>query len=193
MLMQNSLFCLVLVCAAVTGFAQTVVHYELKMNELKTEFGALPSVMHLKPGDIVDTTTVDCYGKEAEAAGFKVKGDNPLTGPFYVDGAEPGDTLVVKFLKIEPNALQGWGGAGPGFGAINSSSYTPVLGGPIARREWVYDIDKAANAATYHAKDSNFTVKIPMHPFLGCVWGLHLQMKRCGVRLRPQSLAAWAV
>jgi acetamidase/formamidase len=53
--------------------------------------------------------------------------------------------------------------------AINSSGYTPVLGGPIPSREWVYSIDKAANAATFQAKDSKFSVKIPMHPFLGCV------------------------
>ncbi|MBV9479360.1 MAG: acetamidase/formamidase family protein, partial [Acidobacteria bacterium] len=31
----------------------------------------------------------------------RVKGDNPLTGPFYVEGAEPGDTLAVKILDIQ--------------------------------------------------------------------------------------------
>jgi acetamidase/formamidase len=35
--------------------------------------------------------------------------------------------------------------------------------------EWPYPIDKARNEATFQAKDSNFTVKIPLHPFLGCV------------------------
>jgi acetamidase/formamidase len=93
----------------------------------------------------------------------------PLTGPFYVEEAEPGDTLAVRFLTIEPNSKQGFGGAGPGFGALNSSHYTPMLGGSIPQKSWVYPIDKSENVATFHANDSDFSVKIPMHPFLGCI------------------------
>jgi amidase len=165
-----------LAAACTTGLAGqpgspsgNVVHYELKMQELKTTWGNLPPVMHVKPGDTIDTTTVDADGKEPEAKGFKPDGPNPLTGPFYVDGAEPGDTLAVKFISIEPNNKEGFGSAGPGFGALNSSNYTPVLGGPIPKSEWVYPIDKAANVATFKAHDTNFSVKIPLHPFLGCV------------------------
>jgi acetamidase/formamidase len=161
--------CLTYLAACASLLAQHVVHYELKMQELKTVYGDLPPVMHVKPGDIIDTTTVDADGKEPEAKGYKVAGPNPLTGPFYIDGAEPGDTLAVKFISIETNAKEGFGSAGPGFGALNSSGYTPVLGGPIPKSEWPYLIDKAANVATFKAKDSNFSVKIPLHPFLGCV------------------------
>jgi acetamidase/formamidase len=166
-----SIFSSVLFGGAASLFSQTgaVVHYELKMNELKTVYGPLPPVMHVKPGDTIDTTTVDADGKEAEAAGFKVNGPNPLTGPFYVDGAEPGDILKVKFIAIDVNAPNGFGSAGPGFGALNSSKYTPVLGAPIPKTEWTYPIDKAANMAAFQAKDSAFSVKIPLHPFLGCV------------------------
>ena len=160
-----------LLCTATPLFSQTgsVVRYELKMNELKTVYGPLPPVMHVKPGDTIETTTVDADGKEAEAAGFKVNGPNPLTGPFYVDGAEPGDMLSVKFLAIDVNSKQGFGSAGPGFGALNSSKYTPVLGAPIPKTEWTYPVDAASNTATFHAKDSAFSVNIPLHPFLGCV------------------------
>ena len=159
------LFCRSLLMAQ-TG---TVVHYQLKMQELKSVYGNLPPVMHVKSGEIIDTTTVDADGKEVIAAGFKVDGPNPLTGPFYIDGTEAGDTLAVKFVSIETNAKEGFGSAGPGFGALNSTNYTPVLGAPISKLEWPYVIDKAANVATFRAKDSNFSVKIPLHPFLGCV------------------------
>jgi acetamidase/formamidase len=152
--------------AAALSSAQQVVHYQLKMQELKTVYGNVPPVMHVKPGDIIDTTTVDADGKEPAAAGYKMNGPNPLTGPFYIDGAEPGDTLAVKFLAIETNAKEGFGSAGPGFGALNSTNYTPVLGGPIPKLEWPYVIDKSANVATFQAKDSKFSVKIPLHPFL---------------------------
>jgi acetamidase/formamidase len=152
-----------------TSSGPRTLHYELKFQELKYVFGPLPPVLRVHAGDIIDTTTVDADGKALEEAGLKVTGPNPLTGPFYVEEAEPGDTLVVRFLTIEPNAKQGFGGAGPGFGALNSSHYTPMLGKSIPEKSWVYAIDKSENVATFHANDSNFSVKIPMHPFLGCV------------------------
>lgn len=145
------------------------VRYELKLPDLKYVYGTLPPVLHIKPGDTVETNTVDADGKAMEAAGLKPGGPNPLTGPFYVDGAEPGDTLAVRFLHLEVNGKEGWGSAGPGFGALNSSHFTPILGPGIPRRTWTYAIDKAANVATFQAADSKFSVKIPLHPFLGCV------------------------
>src|SRR5579862_6778764 len=145
------------------------VRYEPKLQDLKYVYGMLPPVLHIKPGDTVETNTVDADGKAIEAAGLKPAGPNPLTGPFYIDGAEPGDTLAVRFLHLEVNGKEGWGSAGPGFGALNSSHFTPVLGPGIPRRTWTYAIDKAANVATFQAADSKFSVKIPLHPFLGCV------------------------
>ncbi len=126
-------------------------------------------MLRIRPGDIVETNTVDADGKVLEAAGIKPQGPNPLTGPFYVEGAEPGDTLAVRFLRLEVDGKEGWGSAGPGFGALNSSHYTPVLGEGIPKRTWTYPIDKAKNVATFRANDSNFSVPIPLHPFLGCV------------------------
>ena len=75
----------------------------------------------------------------------------------------------MRFLHLEVNGTEGWGSAGPGFGALNSSHYTPVLGEGIPQKTWTYPIDKAANVATFQANDSSFSVKIPLHPFLGCV------------------------
>jgi acetamidase/formamidase len=145
------------------------VHYELKFRDLKYVFGPLPPVLRVHAGDIIDTATVDADGKAVEEAGIKVAGPNPLTGPFYIEEAQPGDTLVVRFLTIDPNTKQGFGGAGPGFGALNSSHYTPMLGESIPPKSWIYPIDKSENVATFHANDSDFSVKIPLHPFLGCV------------------------
>jgi acetamidase/formamidase len=97
------------------------------------------------------------------------KGDNPLAGPFYVEGAEPGDTLAVKILDLQVDGDTGVGAFSPGFGSINSSHYTPMLGGELPERVWFYHIDHAANTATFKAIDTDFSVKIPMHPFFGCI------------------------
>ena len=148
--------------------AQTV-SYELKLNELKYDYGVAPPVAHLKPGDVLETNTIDADGHALEDAGMKVPGPNPLTGPFYIEGAEPGDTVAIHFLAVDVNAEKGFGSAGPGFGAINSSGYTPMLGASIPRSTWAYVIDKKTNTAAFKANDSAYTVAIPLHPFLGCV------------------------
>jgi acetamidase/formamidase len=98
-----------------------------------------------------------------------VKGDNPLTGPFAVAGAEPGDTLVVKILELTVDSSTGVGALAPGFGALNTTSFTPMLNANLPEKVWFYDIDSRANQATFHALDSNFSVNIPLQPFLGCI------------------------
>lgn len=145
------------------------MEYKLQLKDLKYVYGVMQPVLRVHSGDIIETTTVDADGHALEAAGLPVKGPNPLTGPFYVEGAEPGDTLAIHFLAVDVNAPEGFGSAGPGFGALNSSHYTPVLGQGIPKRTWTYPIDKGSNTATFHANDSKFSVKIPLHPFLGCV------------------------
>ena len=126
----------------------------------------------LKSGDILDTNTLDCFGNGLKKPGDTLsmaKGDNPLAGPFYVEGAEPGDTLAVKILDLQVDGNMGVGAFAPGFGAINETNYTPMLHAPLPERVWFYPIDHAANTATFKALDSDFTVKIPMHPFFGCI------------------------
>ena len=63
------------------GSARTL-HYELRFEDLKFVYGPLPPVMRLRPGDTLETTTVDAEGKDLEAHGMKDKGPNPLKGPF---------------------------------------------------------------------------------------------------------------
>ncbi len=123
-------------------------------------------------GDILDTNTLDCFGNILRKPGdtmSMVKGDNPLAGPFYIEGAEPGDTLAVKILDLLVDGDSGVGAYSPGFGALSGSHYTPVLEPPLKERVWFYHIDHASNTASYKALDSDFSVKIPVHPFFGCI------------------------
>src|SRR4051812_43084619 len=149
-----------------------VVRYEPKEADLKYVFGAAKPVAQVKPGDIIDTRTFDCFGNAIQKPGdtlAKIKGDNPLTGPFFVEGAEPGDTLVVKILELAVDSNQGVGAMAPGFGALVPTTYTPMLHPQPTERFWFYPIDRKKNEATFRALDSAFTTKIPLHPFLGCL------------------------
>jgi amidase len=155
--------------AAASG---NVVKYRATMNNVKYVYATVEPVGRLKSGDTLETNTVDAFGNALQKPGdtlSMVKGDNPLTGPFYVEGAEPGDTLGVKILDLQVDSNQGVGAFGPGFGALNATNYTPMLGPTLPERIWYYPIDHATNTATFKAADTNFSVKIPLNPFFGCI------------------------
>ena len=149
-----------------------VVQYHATIDNVKYVYGVAPPVAHVRPGNILEANSLDCFGNAIKKPGDTqslVKGDNPLTGPFFIEGAEPGDTLVVHILDLKVDGNQGLGAFTPGFGALNKTNYTPMLHPPLAERIWFYPIDHASNTATFQALDSNYKVKIPLHPFLGCI------------------------
>ena len=156
-----------------TVAAQTgTVKYHATINDVKYVYGVAQPVARLKSGDTLETNTVDAFGNAIQKPGdtlSMVKGDNPLTGPFHIESAEPGDTLAVKILDLQVDGNQGVGALAPGFGALNETNYTPMLHQPLPEKIWFYPIDHATNTATFKALDSNFSVKIPLHPFLGCI------------------------
>ena len=152
--------------------AQNVVRYHATMKDVKYVYGTMDPVMRLKSGDVLETNTVDAFGNVIQKPGdtlSMVKGDNPLTGPFYIEGAQPGDTLAVKILDLQVDSNQGVGMLAPGFGALVPTNYTPMLNVTVPEKIWFYPIDHATNTATFKALDSTFTVKIPLHPFFGCI------------------------
>src|ERR1700689_5444042 len=160
------------ILAGTTAPAQNVVKYQATINNVKYVYASALPVARLKAGDILDTNTLDCFGNAIQKPGDTLsmsKGDNPLTGPFYIEGAEPGDTLSVKILDLQIDGNQGVGAFAPGFGAINETNYTPMLHPPLPEKIWYYHIDHVANTATVRALDWEFWVKIPMHPFFGCL------------------------
>src|SRR6266705_2183191 len=78
---------------AAHAFAQNVVHYTTTNANVKYLFATAEPVLHLKPGDILDTNTLDCFGNGLKKPGDTLSmatGDNPLAGPFYVEGADFG-------------------------------------------------------------------------------------------------------
>ena len=74
-----------------SALAQNVVHYTATNSNVKYLFATAEPVAHLKSGDILDTNTLDCFGNVLKKPGDTlslVKGDNPLTEPFFVEGAD---------------------------------------------------------------------------------------------------------
>jgi len=163
-----------LAASTATSFAQSgnTITYHATIDTVKYVYGSAEPVARLKPGDILDTNTLDCFGNALKKPGDTLgmaKGDNPLTGPFYVEGAQPGDTLAVKILDLQVDGNQGIGAFAPGFGALNETNYTPMLHPPLPEKVWFYPVNHSDNTATFKALDSDFSVKIPLHPFFGCI------------------------
>ena len=69
--------------------------------------GSHPTALKIASGDTVTAATVDAHGFDHR--GTKV-GDrpNPMTGPFFIEGAEPGDTLLVSIREIRMTRKTGW-------------------------------------------------------------------------------------
>ncbi len=128
---------------------------------------AHPPALRIKPGDRVITTTLDASGVDAQGrqAG---QGPNPQTGPFFVEGAEPGDLLVVTFEKIETNRATAYSSS-----LLAAYTVDPAL---IATRQdrdpkrVTWQIDKAAGVASLTDPDVKpATITLPLRPMLGCV------------------------
>src|SRR5882724_7356509 len=78
-----------------------VVKCHATNDNVKFVFGPAAPVAHVKPGNILDANSLDCFGNELEKHGDTmaiVNGDNPLTEQFFIDGAEPRHTPAVKIL-----------------------------------------------------------------------------------------------
>ena len=169
---ETSASLLLLLAAVVPTSAQSVTQYRATIQTVKYVYATAEPVAKVPSGGIVDTNTLDCFGNVLQKPGdtlSMVKGDNPLTGPFYVEGAEPGDTLAVKILDLQVDSNQGVGAFGPGFGALNATNYTAMLGPALPEKIWYYPIDHTNNTASFQALDSKFSVSIPLHPFFGCI------------------------
>jgi acetamidase/formamidase len=152
--------------------APRTVRYDATINTVKYTFGPAEPVARVRSGEIVDTNTLDAAGGALQKRGDTIsmaKGFNPLSGPFFIEGAMPGDTIAIKFLDLQVQGKQGWGANAPGFGILNTNKYTPMISPDFPENIWFYDIDQTSNTATFKAVHSNFTAKIPMKPFLGCV------------------------
>src|SRR5579872_818690 len=128
---------------------------------------AIPPVLHLFPGDSVSTSTVDAGGVDASGK-RRSAGGNPLTGPFYIENAWPGDTLVVRFTRIRLNRDSAIHSDG-----IVGSAFDPYYFRDLKRVEkfdsdWRLDRERGvAVLKNPTEKLKNYSVKVA--PMLGCV------------------------
>jgi acetamidase/formamidase len=121
---------------------------------------ALPAALEIEPGESVELEIRDASDGQiqrnstaADLGRLDFSRVNPVTGPIVVQGAEPGDALVVEILDLELGSW-GWTGIIPGFGLLASDFPNPYL-----------------MLSSYGAAGVEFLpgVRVPTRPFIGTI------------------------
>ena len=169
--------------ALLSGFAiaraaePTVVHAE-KFH--RTFSAAHPVLKRIRVGELIATKTIDSGGRDEQGV-ERAPGGNPLTGPFFVEGAEPGDALLVHFHQVRLNRSWGTTSARLGMFALTPESiaalhpmylpnYMPdkVTPGKANRVKWDIDLARGVVRLT-DPQSAGAKLEFPVKPMLGCV------------------------
>jgi acetamidase/formamidase len=129
--------------------------------------GAIAPVMKIRPGDTIRTWTVDAGGRDPKAVRLSL-GGNPQTGPFYIEGAMPGDTIAVKFNRIRLNRDSAGSGNRIVPSALMPGYFRDAKFDNEYGAEWKLDRETGyAMLAKPSERLKNFRVRLA--PMLGCV------------------------
>jgi acetamidase/formamidase len=129
--------------------------------------GAIQPALHIYPGDVVKTWSVDAGGVDAKGV-TRCLGGNPLTGPFYIEGALPGDTLVIKLKRVRLNRDTAISTASIAMHAVMPYYAADRKQAGDDTTTWILDREKGvARLAKPSTALKNYTVRL--RPFLGCI------------------------
>lgn len=152
-----------------------VVEFTPSREQYVWTFGGAEPVMEVAPGTALRVWTEDAFAGRVTSPTDKPsqvlnpKELNPQTGPFYVTGAEPGDTLALHFASIEPARTWAASTTIPLFGALTGTDRTATLQSALPELTWIYDVDIERATARFVAHESDFTLELPLAPMLGTV------------------------
>ena len=160
-------------------------------------FGGVAPVRKVHPGDVLRLWSEDAFGGVLQRTTDRptelldTRYLNPQTGPFYVEGAEPGDTLVLHIVDLTP--ARDWAASTtiPFFGGLTSTDRTRMLQEPLPELTWIYQIDRARNIALFEAQRpvagrEPFSVELPLEPMLGTV-GVAPPLREVRTSLTPDN------
>ena len=126
---------------------------------------AHPPAMRIKPGEHIVTKTADAAGVDWNGKQV-AQGPNPQTGPFYVEGAEPGDMLVVSLEKIELNRATGYSSSLLAPYAVDPAALIARVDREPRRANWL--LDKVKGTVRLDGADIA-GLELRARPMLGCV------------------------
>jgi acetamidase/formamidase len=161
-------------------------------------YGKNEPAFRVKPGDTIITTTVDAGGSDekgnqiTEEMRHKIEGttfnkSNPLTGPFYIEGSEEGDILIVEIEKINLNRSTAYSSILPGFGSLTEEvpGRSLILNDPLPRKRYDWKLDLERNLGILKLPNSKIgEIILPLDPFIGSI-GVAPRYGRVEMSLTP--------
>ncbi len=129
-------------------------------------FAVRDPVLRIKPGAVVESRSFSREGDYYERAGGAWPGE---VGPFYIEGATPNDTLVIKILKLRLNRDTAVSSVtANGISAVAGDSRTRILNDPLPPRRFVWQLDRARNVGILDLPNSaSKRIEVPLRPMLG--------------------------
>jgi len=152
-----------------------VIEYTPTREQYVYTFGGASPAMRIKPGTALRLWSDDAFGgalrsvDDLSSAEVDLRFVNPQTGPFYVEGAEPGDTLVLHLVSLVPARDWGASAAIPFFGGMTSTDRVVTLQDPLPDSTWIYELDRDRNTVAFAARHSDHRIELPVEPMLGTV------------------------
>lgn len=152
-----------------------IVEYRPSRDQLVYTFGGAKPAMTIKPGTVLKLWSEDAFNhaltsvEDLSSEKVDLRFVNPQTGPFYVEGAEPGDTLVLHIVDLTP--ARSWGASAtiPFFGGLTSTDRTALLQEPLPDTTWIYHLDSERNTVGFESRFGDFRLELPVEPMLGTV------------------------
>jgi acetamidase/formamidase len=152
-----------------------VLRFRPEPDQYAWTFGGAAPVARVKPPAVLELFTEDCFAGRVRSENDLVTEVcefpyvNPQTGPFYIEGAEPGDTLAVHFISIEP--ARDWGASTtvPFFGALTATHATALLHDALPEVVWMWQLDTSKGTCRFAARRGGFEVDLPLNPMHGTV------------------------
>jgi acetamidase/formamidase len=144
-------------------------------DEYAWTFGGVDPVHAVRPGEILELYTEDCFAgrirgiDDLPATSIEFPFINPQTGPFFVEGAEPGDTLAIHLIDVAPARDWAVSTSVSLFGALTSTHITASLQDPLPERTWLYRVLEKEQQVLFEALDSSFEMRLPLQPFHGTI------------------------
>lgn len=175
---MSCFFRLALVAAAALSSVALAENRRILATKFYNSFHHRHTVLaRIAPGDVIATRTIDASGRDETG---KVAGEpsNPLTGPFFIEGAEPGDAIAITFRSIRMNRNWGYTNYRLGLFSLAPASIEGlyanrykeglVMPGRANAVPWDLDLDKRTVRLREPASKVH-RMEFPARPMLGCV------------------------
>ena len=157
---------LALAAVAATAATQASPRITFTPKEGVPTYAVREPVLRIKPGTIVETKTFSKPGDYYEGGAWPGE-----VGPFHIEGAEQGDTLVVKILKLTPNRDTAVSRYNPGgISGVAGDSRTRMLNDPLPARPFTWRLDRQRMVGILDMPNSaSKRIEVPLKPMLGRV------------------------